>query len=233
MSPWWPRWQVGQICIQVDSDQGPILVDPGLGLHDHEDPSRLVRFFRFDFGIQYAPDQTAIRQVEHLGYQPEKIEHIVLTHLHFDHAGGIVDFPRAKIQLHRKEFEASLHPKTWIERFAYDKKDFEHGPDWVLYDQSNTRWFDFDAIQLPFSPRMFLIPLFGHTSGLCGVAIETETGWLLQASDSIPINAEFDIVPGWLSRLVIGPHVTRLKTFAHDHPEVRILAGHAWKSFFH
>ncbi|HBG74976.1 MAG: hypothetical protein A2X25_07260 [Chloroflexi bacterium GWB2_49_20] len=232
MSPWWPRWQVGGVCLLVDTDQGPVLVDTGLGLHDHEAPSNLVRFFRMDLGIHYAPEETAIRQVAARGLQPDDIHHIVLTHLHFDHAGGLPDFPWAKVHLHRKEFEALLHPKKWIERFAYDRKDFKHQPDWVLYEHATEKWFDFEAIPLPFSPRMYLIPLFGHTSGHCGVAVEDSTGWLLNCSDALPTNAQFDLTPDWLNRMAIGPYVPRLKAFAADHPEVRLLAGHAWRADF-
>jgi glyoxylase-like metal-dependent hydrolase (beta-lactamase superfamily II) len=232
MSPWWPRWHVGGVCLLVDTDQGPVLVDTGLGIHDHEAPFRMVKFFRLDFGIRYAPEETAVRQVAARGIRPEDIHHIVLTHLHFDHAGGLPDFPWAQVHLHRKEYEALQHPGKWIERFAYDPKDFIHLPRWELYECATEKWFDFDAIPLPFSPRMYLIPLFGHTSGLCGVAIQDGTGWLLQASDAIPISADFDITPDWANRLVLGHQYPRLKTFAKAHPEVRLLAGHAWKTSF-
>jgi glyoxylase-like metal-dependent hydrolase (beta-lactamase superfamily II) len=232
MSPWWPRWHVGGICLLVDTDQGPVLVDTGLGLHDHESPSRLVRFFGTVFGIHDAPEETAARQVARLGIDPQDIRHIVLTHLHFDHAGGLPDFPWAQVHLHRWEYEALQHPKTWIERFAYDRLDFVHQPHWVLYEHAADKWFDFDAIRLPFSPRMFLIPLFGHTSGQCGVAIQDGDGWLFQAADALPINTQFEIIPFYLSRLLIGPHVLRLQTFAAAHPEVKLLAGYAFREFF-
>lgn len=232
MSPWWPRWHIGGTCLLVDTDQGPVLVDTGLGLHDHESPSQLVKFFRADFGIHYAPDETAIRQLARLGIRPEDIHHIVLTHLHFDHAGGLPDFPWAKVHLHHKEYESLLHPRTWIEYFAHDKKDFAHHPQWVLHEHATEKWYDFDAIPLPFTPRMYLIPLFGHTSGHCGVAVKDGSGWLFHAADALPVSLEFDITPGWLNRMVIGPHVQRLKAFAEDHPEVRMLAGHNWRSFF-
>ena len=231
MSPWWPRWHIGGVCLLVDTDQGPVLVDTGLGLHDHEDPSRLVRFFRMDLGILYAPDETAVRQVAARGILPEAVHHIVLTHLHFDHAGGLPDFPAARIHLHRKEYEALQHPKKWIERFAYDPKDFEHKPDWVLYEHATEKWFDFEAIPLPFSPRMFLIPLFGHTSGHCGVAVEDGSGWLFACADALPIIGEYK-VPDWVKRIMVGPHFNILKAFADSHPQVRMLAGHDWKSEF-
>ncbi len=232
MSPWWPRWRLGGVCLLVDTDHGPVLVDSGLGLHDHEAPSRMVKFYRMDFGIRYAPEETAVRQVARLGIRPENIQHIVQTHLHFDHAGGLADFPWATVHAHRKEVEALYHPRKPIERFAYDRADFIHEPQWVLYDRAQDKWFDFDAIPLPFTPRMYLIPLFGHTTGHCGVVIETQAGWIFQAADSLPLSAEFDITPGWVNRMVLGNHVQRIKTFAAAHPEVRLFAGHAWLAAF-
>jgi len=231
MSPWWPRWHIGGVCLLVETDQGPVLVDTGLGLHDHEDPSGLVKFYRMDMGIHYAPDETALSQIAARGLQPGTVRHIVLTHLHFDHAGGLPDFPTAKVHLHRKEYEALLHPQKWTERFAYDPKDFEHHPDWVLYDQPTEKWFDFDAIPLPFSPRMFLIPLFGHTSGHCGVAVEDGTGWLFACADALPVIGDYKI-PDWVKRIMVGPHFNVLKAFADSHPQVRMLAGHDWRLNF-
>lgn len=232
MSPWWPRWQVGGTCLLVDTNEGPVLIDTGLGMHDHNTPTPLVKFFRFDFGISYAPEECAVNQVANLGIDPHDVHHIILTHVHFDHAGGLPDFPWAKVHLHRREYEAMLHPKIWIEFFAYDNTDFAHNPEWVLYEKTTEKWFGFDAIPLPFSPRMFLIPLFGHTSGHCGVAIENGENWLLQAGDALPLNAEFEITPAWINRIVLGPHVPRLKEFSEAHPEVHILAGHSWKTSF-
>lgn len=228
MYPWWPRWNVAGVTLLVDTLEGPVLVDTGLGLHDHTDPSQLVKFFRLDFGIPYAPEETAIRRVEKLGIDPQSIHHIILTHAHFDHAGGIPDFPWAKIHLHRQEYEAVQHPHTWIERFAYDWKDFSIPVDWILYDTERENWYEFEAIRMPFEPEMYLIPLFGHTSGHCGVAIRDGEGWHFHCADALPVNAEFGITPGWINRMVIGPHVDRLKRFSNLHPEIQMTAGHAW-----
>lgn len=118
------------------------------------------------------------RQVAAAGYKPEEVQHIVLTHLHFDHASGLPDFPQAKQHVHQHEFNALQHSHRLIERGAYDKADFAHTPDWVLFAEPNARWFDFDAIRLLFSPEMYLIPLFGYTSGHCGVAFRLDDGWI-------------------------------------------------------
>ena len=231
MSPWFPRCHVGAPCLVIDTDQGLVLVDTGLGLHDYEHPSRMVRLFQFIFGIINDSESTAVRQLKRLGHDPEQVRHIVMTHLHFDHAGGLSDFAHAQVHAHKRELDAVLHPRHWIE-LAYDPADFKHGINWVLYDQVTDQWLGLDAIRMPFTPEMFLVPLFGHTRGHCGVAVRDGDGWLFQCADALPTNVQFDLTPDWLNRLVLGPHVPRLRAWASAHPEVRLLAGHMWQSFF-
>jgi len=231
MSPWYPRWHLGTTCLLVETNQGLTLVDTGLGLHDYENPSPMVRFFHADFGIQHDPELTAVRQIVRLGYCPEDVSDIILTHLHFDHAGGLPDFPHARVHVHKREYEALLHPRRWIE-LAYDRNDFRHCPDWILYEKATENWLGWDAIRLPFTQEIYLIPLFGHTRGHCGVAMKDGDGWIFQCADALTTNAEFDILPFWLSRIIIGPHLPRLRTWSDVHPEVRLLAGHMWQTYF-
>ncbi len=231
IEPWVPRWHVGTPCLLVETDQGPVLVDTGLGLHDYACPSSLVHFFRLALRIPRDPERTALRQITRLGYRPESIRHIILTHLHFDHAGGLPDFPGAQVHLHQREYDALQRPQGWTECF-YDRLDFAHGPRWVLYERPTANWQGFEAIRLPFTPEMYLIPLFGHTRGHCGVAVRDGDDWIFQCADALPTNAQFDLTPDWLNRPVIGPHVPRLRTWAAGHPSIRILAAHMWLSFF-
>jgi glyoxylase-like metal-dependent hydrolase (beta-lactamase superfamily II) len=231
MSPWFPRWHVGGACLVVETEDGPVLVDTGLGLHDYLSPNLKTRFFLLIFNVSDGPAKTAVRQIKQLGFQPDEVRHIVMTHLHFDHAGGLPDFPDAQVHVHKAEIEAMRHPRTWIEQ-AYDPADFAHGPRWVPYETIDSEWFGFEAIRLPFTPEMFLIPLFGHTHGHCGVAIRHGAGWVLHAADALPLNAEFDLTPAWLNKLVLGPHIPRLRALATAHPEVRMLAGHFWQDSF-
>ena len=227
MQPRFLKWEAGNNAILVDSDQGPILVDTGIGLHDHESPTRWMRVLKFLYRMPYAPQDTAIHRVEKMGLNPHDVKNIVLTQLHIDHAGGIVDFPWAKIHVHKREFEAIMKPRKFLEIFGYDKADIANHPDFVFYEKCTEKWFDFEAIPLPFQPRMYLIPLFGHTRGHCGVAIQDGENWIFQTGDGVPANADFHITPAWLNRMILGNHVQKVQKFSQEHPEVRIVAGHS------
>lgn len=231
MSPWFPHWQVGTSCLCVESEQGLVLVDTGLGLDDYRSPSRMVRFFSHILRIAPEQERAAVSQLALLGYRPEHVQHIVLTHLPFDHAGGLPDFPHAQIHIYRREYDVMMHRQGLLS-LGYDLTDFAHDPQWVFYEDTTTNWYGFDAVRLPFVPEIYLIPLCGHTLGHCGIALQDGNGWLFQCADALPTHAQFDLTPDWLNLAFLGPHGPRLRAFAAEHPEVRMLAGHMWASFF-
>ena len=225
-----PRhWQSGQLCLLIESKDGLVLVDTGLGTRDYFDAPGILRTFKVVTIVPLIPEEAAICQIAKLGYQPEDVRHIVLTHMHFDHAGGLPDFPWARVHVHRREYEAIKSGKIrrWTEG-GYNRRVLEHGPNFVFYEETGEKWYDFDAIRLPFEPEMWLLPLFGHTSGHCGVAVKDGEGWLLHVADA----ASFaDDVPELLIK-ILGPHQPRLRAFDKAHPEVRMTTGHMWLDFF-
>lgn len=226
-----PRhWHTGMTCLLVETDQGLVLVDTGLGTDDYVQHSGILKVFRVITRVPLNPQEAAIHQIARLGNKPEDVRHIVLTHMHFDHCGGLPDFPWAKVHVYRKEYEAFLGKRRQFADLAYVRRHLANGPDWAFYNDTGEKWFDFDAIRLPFKPEMWLVPLPGHTRGLCGVAIKTSDGWLFNASDAAALFNEE--APAWLIRLVLGPHQPRIRQFAESHPEVRVVTGHMWLDWF-
>jgi glyoxylase-like metal-dependent hydrolase (beta-lactamase superfamily II) len=227
----WPKgWGTGALCLLVETDQGLVLVDTGLGTEDYARPVWFTQFFRVITQMPFDPQEAAIHQVKKLGFQPEDVHHIVLTHMHFDHCGGLADFPQAKVHVHQREYDAFTRGSFNLFNLAYVRRHIAHEPEFVLYADTGEKWFDFDGIRLPFTPEMWLIPLYYHTQGHCGVAVKTDAGWHLHCGDAA---GDFrKKLPRWAIRLALGPHEPRLRAFGESHPEVQLTASHMFSDFF-
>jgi glyoxylase-like metal-dependent hydrolase (beta-lactamase superfamily II) len=167
---------------------GLVLVDSGLGTADYASiGSRLGWAFAYAYARPAAvPALAAIRQVAALGFDPRDVRHIVQTHLDLDHVGGLADFPWATIHVHEAELAAAMARKGARDRGRYRPPMWSHGPRWQTFSEPGESWCGFGAVKplagLP--EQIVAIPLFGHTRGHCGVAVETADGWRLDAGDA-------------------------------------------------
>jgi glyoxylase-like metal-dependent hydrolase (beta-lactamase superfamily II) len=174
-------------CLVIETNDGLVLVDTGFGLADIRDArGRLGGGFVNFARPRLDENETAIRQIEKLGFRASDVRHVLPTHLDLDHAGGLPDFPHAKVHMYAAEIAAALARATLRERERYRAAHFAHGPSWVRYDVRGERWFGFECVRdlegLP--PEILIVPLIGHTRGHSGIAVESDSGWLLHAGDA-------------------------------------------------
>lgn len=175
-------------CLLIESEQGLILVDTGLGTQDVRTPyPRLSRLYVDLLNIQLNMEDTAVRQIERLGFSAADVRHIVVTHLDFDHAGGLEDFPLATVHVYNRELEAATGERQgFVAKRRYLPEQWDAVERWQRYEAGGEPWFGFECVRdlqgLP--PEILLIPLIGHTWGHCGVAVDTGSGWLLCAGDA-------------------------------------------------
>lgn len=170
-------------CLLVERPNSLLLVDTGYGTDDLADPGRLGQPFRTLVRPVLDPAETAVAQVRALGHDPADVRDIVLTHLDLDHAGGLADFPRARVHVHATELQAATHPSL-RERTRYVPAQWAHRPQWVEHREQGEGWFGFEAIK-PLGDDVLLVPLQGHTRGHSGVALPRPGGgWLLHAGDA-------------------------------------------------
>jgi len=235
MRPYFPQVQGIIHCLLVETNAGLVLIDTGFGALDYRAPRPVMRVFLRLIRSPRDINQTALTQIKGLGYSPEDLKHIVLTHMHLDHAGGLPDLPDAKVHVLRPEYEAAMHPKGLKERF-YIPKHWAHHPHWVLHEMSDDKWFDFDCIPVieGLTPQILLVPLTGHTRGHCGVAVETDEGWLLHCGDAASLlyptadpYTQTDKRLHWSVRWLIGDQVPVLRKFIQEHGDmVKLISSH-------
>lgn len=177
-------------CLLIETDaHGLVLVDTGYGLRDVADArARLPLPWRLMLNIRLRKEETAIHQIRALGFDASDVRHIILTHLDFDHAGGLEDFPHATVHVLQREYDDATVPHTgFVARNRWQERQLDGVTDWRRYGAGGDPWFGFDAVRdlegLP--PEILLVPLPGHSWGHTGVAIRGDDGrWLLHAGDA-------------------------------------------------
>jgi glyoxylase-like metal-dependent hydrolase (beta-lactamase superfamily II) len=183
-------------CLLLEMPTGLVLVETGVGSPASSRPDEwLGRAFCRLTKPTADLAESAVAQVAALGYRPEDVRHVVLTHLDLDHAGGLVDFPDATVHVYETELRALEYPKDRAERLRYRPVQFAHGPRFRSYPVGGQPWFGFDAVREldGLGPEILLVPLAGHTRGHAGVAVDTGDGWLLNAGDAYFFHSQLDV----------------------------------------
>lgn len=222
----------------VERPEGLVLVDTGFGTRNVAKPGKLGRPYLVSHRPALALAETALRQVEALGFTREDVRDIVLTHMDFDHTGGLADFPNARVHADATEHLAAEHPRTFMEKKRYLHDQWAHHPEWVLHGSGGDDWFGFEGVK-GLGDDIVLVPLRGHTRGHTGVALRRpDGGWLLHAGDSYFWNGELATPPTYrpglvaLQKLMAVDEKTRvqnqerLRELRRNHPEVTIFSAH-------
>ena len=160
----------------IVSEDRKILVDTGLG-------NRLSERQR-DI---YQPSDFALpASLGELGYRDTDITDVIMTHLHFDHAGGIVTdfgdhealtFPRATYWIQKDEWEIAKNPDG-LNAAAYA---FEHQLS-LLEVQGRIKLIEGEV---EIAPSVTCVKCGGHTVGSQFVQIDAEHGFFIYAGDII------------------------------------------------
>jgi glyoxylase-like metal-dependent hydrolase (beta-lactamase superfamily II) len=169
---------VGEIVCHVllcETDGGLVLVDTGLGLADYADPKRRVGPTRFLLKPVMDASLTALRQVEAMGHSAVDVTHIVLTHLDFDHTGGLSDFPAATVHTTADEHAAAITSPDFLDKRRYRPAQWAHRPAWQIHSGPGDVWRD-GLTGHEVLPGITLVPMPGHSRGHAAVAVDLSTG---------------------------------------------------------
>ena len=119
--------------------------------------------------------------VRALGIGGGDVRHVVLTHLHYDHAGNIADFPGAEVVVQRAELAYATGPAMRHKALNH----FFEAADVVAVVRrvfAGTAMVPDGDVEL--APGLELYLVGGHTRGLQVARIHTARGWVVLASDA-------------------------------------------------
>lgn len=152
----------------ITNDSRTIVVDTGFGKEAAERRGRSI----------VRPVEEGIRA---LGIKPESVKEVVITHMHYDHAGNLPLFANATFHLQDQEMDFATGRCMCHEimRHAYDVGDVVNMVRCV-HDQ-RVRFHD-GASEI--APGIELHHIGGHTKGLQVVRVKTHRGWVVLASDA-------------------------------------------------
>lgn len=152
----------------IRNDRRTVLVDTGFNQAAAQARGRT--FLRCPIGALSA-----------LGLTSEQVTDVVLTHLHYDHAGNIDLLPQATFHVQEKElhYACGRHMCHGVLRHAYDVEDVVDLVRRVYADRVK-----FHQPQASLAPGIELHLIGGHTQGLQCVRVRTARGWVVLASDA-------------------------------------------------
>lgn len=190
----------------VETRQGRLLYDVGCDWKKLDDAKR---FAGFVFGPpRMTPEQRLPALLQRLGLAPLDVDLVVLSHLHFDHAGGLADVAHAEVHVQRAEREAALS--------GLDPASF---PDEVT---APYRWKETEGGYSPME-GLTVIPSPGHTAGHVSLLLEREAGApVLLCGDAADLqeNLDEEIAPGLCWRDDPAPALASIRSLKATAAEV-------------
>ncbi|MBU8870861.1 MAG: MBL fold metallo-hydrolase [Gemmatimonadales bacterium] len=185
-------------CMLVDQGDRHILVDTGMG--DRWDEKKIGVF-----GLDRRPNQL-VAELAEAGITRESITDVILTHLHFDHAGGVlreVDgklepvFPEAQHWIQKRQWDWAASPSE-RDRASFRLEDFE-----ILAELGKLQLVEGGQEIIP---GVRVHPVNGHTPGQQLVEFHTEKGTVAFCGDLLPFLSQAHVP--WIMGFDLNPLLT-------------------------
>ena len=172
------KGQKGRLRLPIPSylikhPKGNVIFDTGLHKELQTNPKRIGALADM-FTIDFKPGDELGARLKSRGMEPERIDYMIVSHLHFDHVGGNVDLPNAKMIVQRREWDAGADPEL-VRRNGYNRADFDLGHPVQLVDG------EYDLLG---DGTVVCIPTYGHTAGHQSLRVRLENREVVLTADS-------------------------------------------------
>lgn len=223
----------------VKHPKGNVLIDAAFGRnferHVEEFPANL---FNKMMKPRFDPEKdSAVAQLAALGVPSEEVDYLVVTHMHWDHVGGLGDFPGASFLTPRAEWDAAHRGDLTlsVRGYADSMYDTLH-PAAMLIEWPERPFGTFErSIDLFGDGSIVLLDTRGHTPGSLSVLVSLSTGErFLFTGDASWLRRGYreHKHKGWKTRLLdnsrrgVMPTLERIDALEKLAPDVKVVPAH-------
>ena len=191
--------------ILLQTDGGWVLLDTGFNTALIRDPYLRARYFGNPVYVPVlpGPGEPIEEALEAAGVELDEIHTVALSHLHWDHAGGLKLFAgRVPVHLQRADLDYGLQPGPEPERHAMARVDFDDPRiDWRLAEG-----------EVEIAPGITAVPTPGHTPGHQSFVVDVDEsaggGGFVFAFDAADLTENIEGELGIGGRVDVGPEAT-------------------------
>jgi N-acyl homoserine lactone hydrolase len=216
---------------------GPVLIDtgfhPSVAVEPRKNLGPVAHILFKD--VRMEAEQAATAQLRAKGVEPSRVNVVVMTHLHVDHASAISEFPDATFVVSRAEWAAAT---SQGQLHGYVRRQFDHAFDYRLLDFEGPDVESFASFGRSFdlfgdgSVRCVYTP--GHTLGHQSVVLRLRRREALVVADAVYLRRNLDEVR--LSHRTADDHLSErslreIRRYARDTPDALIIPGHDWDAW--
>lgn len=191
----WERWikpdEVGRIplacrCLLVEFGDRVVLCETGIGAFF--DPRLAKRY-----GVQEPSRHLLLENLAALGIAPERVDYVVLSHLHFDHAGGLLPtfdeiaagrddlvFPNARFVVGAEAWARGVEPHP------RDRASFIPDLDVKLARSGRLIKIGLDPFPDELKTRLEFLTSDGHTPGQIHTLVHGDHSQVFYCGDLVP-----------------------------------------------
>lgn len=166
---WSEKVIANHVAVLIEHHAATLLLDTSLGRQVDQQFEAEMPWYDKPL-LRYGPVKPVRDQLEGDGI---RVDRILLSHVHWDHASGLVDFPEVPVWAPYEEIEFSriATPPALL------PSQFKHPIKWVPFTFANQPFLGIEQSHDLFGDgSLVLVPLFGHTPGSVGLFLTLDDG---------------------------------------------------------
>jgi N-acyl homoserine lactone hydrolase len=180
----WSGWLPIYVWV-IEHEEGVIVVDTGESSRVHERGyhPRWHPFYRRAAQFSVQPEEEIGPQLRAVGMRARDVRHVVLTHLHTDHAGGLAHLSGVRTWVHRGELKRASGMGGKIQGYLPHRWPKWWEPEMIQFAAQAVGPFA-ESVALTRRGDVRIVPTPGHTPHHVSVFVEGEPSYFLAGDTS-------------------------------------------------